>query len=79
MSKFKNGAKELFQIAVNLSKGVDLSVSEEVKAKRRKICEECPHLTKLGRCDQCGCFYMAKTAVATSECPLQKWLKEKEV
>lgn len=79
MGKLKSGAKELFGIAKNLVKGEDLSVPEDIKKERRAICESCPHLTKTQRCDQCGCFYLAKTAVATSQCPKSKWLRIKEL
>lgn len=75
MSKFKKGAKELFGIAKSLAKGEDLSVPDEIKNKRRRVCESCPHLNKTKRCDLCGCFYLAKTMVSTSECPEKRWLK----
>lgn len=42
--------------------------------KRRKICNECPHIKKskffkTKRCGICGCFLSLKTKLRFEECP----------
>lgn len=48
-------------------------VADAEKTRRVKICKECPMLTKLQRCKQCGCFVGLKTRLTTERCPLEKW------
>lgn len=41
--------------------------------QRYDICLECPELTKLRFCSQCGCFMPLKVRIDKVECPLKKW------
>lgn len=77
MNKLKKGAKELFGIAMDLAKGKDISVPDEVFEERYSHCQKCPKLTSLGFCGICGCAMKVKCKVATSECPdnPSKWGK----
>ena len=46
---------------------------EEAK-KRLEICATCDKFDKTtSRCEECGCFMIAKTLWPYSECPLDKW------
>lgn len=50
--------------------------SPETVTERKELCRACPHLTKLLRCDICGCFMPAKTKMAAAFCPQGKWNKQ---
>ena len=73
MSKLKNGAKSLFNIAKNAAKGIDQSVPEEVAKDRLDTCLKCPNLGALDRCKVCGCFVRAKVKFKQELCPEFKW------
>ena len=75
MSKLKNGAKSLFNIAKNAAKGIDQSVPEEVQKERISTCNKCDKLTKTRQCSECLCFVDLKTKIKQEECPLKKWTK----
>ena len=45
----------------------------ETLARRLALCRECPHLTKAGVCDRCGCVMSIKAKWADQKCPLGKW------
>nr|DAS17582.1 MAG TPA: hypothetical protein [Caudoviricetes sp.] len=53
-------------------------VSEQVAERRRAICQSCEHKTMIGTCGICKCVIRAKTRLALSSCPLNKWSKENE-
>ena len=40
--------------------------------RRFSVCKVCPAYRHF-RCDHCGCFMLAKTALRTAVCPLGKW------
>ena len=50
---------------------------QQVAFKRRKICNSCPHKTKLGKlgyiCTKCGCIIESKIRVSSEHCYLNKW------
>jgi hypothetical protein len=50
-------------------------VEKNVREERLVICKSCPELAKLlgGICKKCGCNMVAKTWLASAECPLEKW------
>jgi len=54
-----------------------MSWVEELKdrvEKRLTVCKECPFFFKpTKQCSKCGCFLPAKTAIANSSCPINKW------
>ena len=71
-----------------LSNIKDGKVSDEIFNKRKEICLSCPSLGKLpdselGFCNSCGCGANprarldVKLTVAGTECPLNKWGREK--
>jgi hypothetical protein len=50
-----------------------------VAAERLATCEGCDrYLPKTGQCSICLCFMKLKTAMANTECPLQKWTEWKK-
>lgn len=51
----------------------NLHVIKEMREKRLEVCNKCPELTDLRRCQKCGCFMDAKTALKGASCPLGKW------
>jgi hypothetical protein len=46
---------------------------QDLQQARMAICESCPELTTLKRCQQCGCFMLVKTRLTGAHCPLGKW------
>lgn len=55
--------------------GIDQADAETIKRRRDK-CRQCPHaimqngkLTRLSRCERCGCWIELKTRVAGEQCP----------
>jgi hypothetical protein len=53
-------------------------VSKDLQVARLAICESCPELTTLSRCQKCGCFMTGKTRLTKAKCPLNKWPKVEE-
>ena len=41
--------------------------------QRYDICNECPDLTILKFCGQCGCFMPLKVRIESTSCPIKKW------
>lgn len=41
--------------------------------RRLNICDKCEFFTKAKRCNQCGCFMVAKTKLKDATCPMGKW------
>lgn len=57
----------------------------QISNKRLAICNDCEYHSKNHKsiridthCTNCGCTLSAKTKCLTCECPLQKWISEKE-
>ena len=50
---------------------------KEMAKTRLSVCQDCPELTKLNRCKQCGCLMPAKVFFKGSFCPMKKWEAEK--
>jgi hypothetical protein len=53
----------------------------EMVKKRQEICNSCEFWNKegfmgSGQCLKCGCSTYAKLRMATSKCPIDKWLPE---
>jgi hypothetical protein len=50
-------------------------VEKSEREERLAICKKCPEIAKLmgGFCKKCGCNMVAKTWLASAECPLTKW------
>jgi len=47
---------------------------KEQAKKRLDICVTCDkYESNTTRCQECGCFMIAKTLIPFSECPLNKW------
>lgn len=49
-----------------------------IQKGRFDLCRQCPSLRparfeKLRRCNECGCFMLAKTHLMWASCPLGKW------
>jgi hypothetical protein len=46
---------------------------ETRSSERMNICQSCPELGALNRCNQCGCFMNIKVRIYSASCPLGKW------
>lgn len=46
--------------------------ASELAAERLNVCRKCPFY-RFGKCQICGCFLRAKTALESEKCPLGKW------
>ncbi len=56
-----------------------LIVSKEKYKERINICLTCKSYDEtFHRCEECGCFLLAKAFLAISSCPLQKWTKDSQ-
>jgi hypothetical protein len=52
------------------------TVGEEIKLERLSICNSCEDFNKtIKTCKQCGCYMPAKSMLAASSCPSNKWLE----
>jgi hypothetical protein len=69
----KGFAKEMWASAKYAGKGLPVLVNSDVSSERYSICEQCPHLTEVARCTECGCFMKKKVNLAASSCPIGKW------
>ncbi len=70
----RNFAVESWKASKRLMSGGNILVPSEIAFERYSICQTCPFLEN-SRCKKCGCFMEAKTHIATSECPINKWSK----
>jgi ribosomal protein S27AE len=56
---------------------MDVIASDEVVAKRLKICSKCEHLmtsiANIKLCGKCGCVIKVKVKVKSTTCPVNKW------
>lgn len=49
-------------------------VTEEEKAARRQVCDQCVYLRKAtNQCRLCGCLVAAKVMFKTAKCPAGRW------
>jgi hypothetical protein len=77
----KNLAKSVKNVAKDAIKGGPVVAPFEVVKKRLKTCKKCEYYyesatdQKFDRCSACGCVIIAKTNLASSECPKGKWGK----
>lgn len=53
-------------------RGYEVLATREHQYFREAICQDCP-LFDGEQCGECGCLVMAKTALNTEKCPLNKW------
>lgn len=51
-------------------------VTDEQLEHRLQVCTLCPHRNN-DRCTVCGCFISAKAALASQDCPLNKWQEQR--
>lgn len=74
----------LLDLAKDAALGKVETVSEDIAAKRKALCDACPHLranipnkalTKIDgeRCNLCGCYMPVKVKLAKASCPAKKW------
>lgn len=68
----RNAWEAVNRVVAAISRGERVSVSAGVRNRRRLTCAFCP-LNVSGRCRECGCFVLAKTMLATEDCPKHKW------
>lgn len=74
-----SGCKRIVHGVAGLAKaalGLD-KASEETIGHRRAICHDCDQRTRWWVCKKCDCVLEAKMRVASEECPLRKWPKER--
>ena len=73
MNMIRNLGKDIWKSAKYVGKGLPLLVSKDLVIERYTICEQCPNLTEVGRCTECGCWMKRKVNLAASSCPIGKW------
>jgi hypothetical protein len=73
-----NVAGAIGRVATAALRGQQVRVDDETLAARRATCQGCEYL-KGSTCELCGCFYQAKIALATEQCPVGKWAKQEGV
>ena len=52
------------------------TVSDEIKAERKAICDACPDkrtVVGIEYCNLCKCAILMKTATKLASCPSEKW------
>lgn len=52
---------------------MSINVRKIIQSARMNICNNCPRMTKLKFCRDCGCFLPAKTLMMGQKCPNDKW------
>ena len=73
MNIVRNLGKDLWKSAKYVGKRLPLLTSKDLAIERYTICEQCPNLTEVGRCTECGCWMKRKVNLAASSCPIGKW------
>lgn len=59
---------------VEVETEIEFLLDKENRSQQRmSICQACPELKALNRCQQCGCFMSIKTRIYSATCPLGKW------
>lgn len=54
-------------------------VPKEVYKERINICINCKSYDEaFHRCEECGCFLLAKAFLTISTCPLNKWKEQNQ-
>jgi hypothetical protein len=72
----KNLAQFVFDTAKKTLNAESIFVSDEIRAERLDICNQCEHYDSTQqRCKQCGCFLEQKTKFSSASCPIDKWKK----
>ena len=46
---------------------------KETVKDRWEYCKLCPYLTKMNKCQHCGCFMKAKIKFKKASCPIGIW------
>lgn len=70
---FLNRLKQAKDVVAHKIEELAAPAPKELADERMAICHACPHLGKLNRCKECGCFMDAKTKMLHQKCPLGKW------
>lgn len=73
MNMVRNLGRDLWKSAKYIGKRLPVLVSKDIVVERYSICEQCPNLTEVGRCTECGCFMTRKVNLAAASCPIGKW------
>ena len=73
MNIVRNLGKDIWKSAKYIGKRLPVLVSKDIVVERYSICEQCPNLTEVGRCTECGCFMKKKVNLAAASCPIGKW------
>lgn len=53
-----------------------LQVSDDIRERRRSICDKCDQKAEtlgVDYCKACNCLLDLKTRMSASDCPLKKW------
>jgi hypothetical protein len=45
----------------------------QIAQERYAICKQCPQLSAIKTCKECGCIMPVKVKLRHSECPIGKW------
>ena len=70
---FKGSLKKMNKDDENTKKLEKENEDIPLAKQRYDICKECPELSKLKFCGQCGCFMPLKVRIGSVSCPLKKW------
>jgi hypothetical protein len=71
-SKVKQFAGTLKDVVTTVATTGKIMADADLVVKRRAICASCEHLL-INRCQKCGCFISAKTALVAAVCPTRRW------
>jgi hypothetical protein len=73
MRQIASAAGAAGRAIVAAATGQPVLVSDEIRAARQAICDECEHWdVENRRCRKCGCYGL-KLDLATERCPIGKW------
>jgi hypothetical protein len=72
--KVKNLFNSIKSIAIDVSNGKELLVTDEIYDQRVQTCMNCPYLSDdKNSCTQCGCIVRVKAKFQSEGCPKKYW------
>jgi len=76
LEQISNLTKALKVALIGFLRTGEVKAKSELQQKRMLVCLACDKLSNDFRCQECGCFVKAKSALLTQDCPLRKWPHE---
>ena len=75
-AKLAEKAKQTADATKEYLENTNIKVSDEIREERFNICKSCEEFHKTTEfCRVCGCYMPAKTWIASTSCPIKKWVK----